>query len=131
MKTDKNPTESDSEVGDMNIVLMSALNRATPPKEQVSGTNNEEREKSTTNIIHPSSYVGKAFISFALYYLGFYIIGLISNIIFLSEANREERLIGTSPPGKGCLQVLIWIHVVLPFVIICLLVFLAPSLINY
>lgn len=57
------------------------------------------------------SYLTEAIIALVLYYLGFGIIGLIANIMFLNNANRDERQ-GVDVENKGCLQVLLWVHVI-------------------
>jgi hypothetical protein len=57
------------------------------------------------------SYLGEALLTLILYYLGFGVIGLIANIIFLSNANRDERM-GMLIRNKGCLQILLWIHII-------------------
>jgi thiosulfate reductase cytochrome b subunit len=58
------------------------------------------------------SYLGEAFITLILYYLGFGVIGLIANLLFLSNARRDERL-GLITQNVGCLQVLLWVHILL------------------
>jgi hypothetical protein len=71
------------------------------------------------------SYLGEAFITLILYYLGFGLIGLIANLIFLSNARRDERQ-GVITSNVGCLQILLWVHIAL-FVLGCILgaIFLA------
>lgn len=56
------------------------------------------------------SYLGEAFLSLVLYYLGFGVIGLIANVIFLNNAKRDERQ-GMIVENKGCLSALLWVHV--------------------
>lgn len=68
----------------------------------------------------PRSYVGHAIISFILYYLGFWVVGLILNILFLSEARTHQRRTGQSPAGVGCLWLLIAVHVVLPLALVAI-----------
>lgn len=58
------------------------------------------------------SYLGEAFITLVLYYLGFGLIGLIANLIFLSNARRDERQ-GVITSNVGCLQALLWVHIAL------------------
>jgi hypothetical protein len=58
------------------------------------------------------SYLGEAFITLILYYLGFGLIGLIANLMFLSNARRDERQ-GVITQNVGCLQVLLWVHLIL------------------
>lgn len=69
--------------------------------------------------IHASkSFVGAAFLTLILYYLGFYIFGLIANLLYLSSANHTKRMIGYSPPGRGCLVFLLWVHLIIPLLIV-------------
>ncbi len=49
------------------------------------------------------SFVGKAWLTFALYYFGVGILGLIFNIVYLREAKKVEDITGFAPSGKGCL----------------------------
>ena len=74
--------------------------------------------------IHASkSYVGSAFLTLLLYYVGFYFIGLICNIVFISKSNESKRIAGVSPSGRGCLVFLLWVHIFIPIIVI--MVFLA------
>ncbi len=69
--------------------------------------------------VHASkSYTGSAFLTLILYYVGFYIIGLIVNIIYLSAANKSKRISGISPSGRGCLIFLLWFHFIIPIILI-------------
>ena len=56
-------------------------------------------------------YLGEAFLSLVLYYFGLGIVGLIANIIFLNNARRDERQ-GILTRNVGCLQALLWVHIV-------------------
>ena len=69
------------------------------------------------------SYIGKAFVALILYYVGFFIGGLISNILFLSQANETKRATGRSPRGRGCLIILLLVHLPL-FTILLSFIFL-------
>lgn len=72
--------------------------------------------------VHASkSYVGSAFLTLLLYYIGFYIVGLIFNLVYLSKSNESKRIIGASPSGRGCLIVLLWVHIILPLLVILFL----------
>jgi len=68
------------------------------------------------------SYIGKAFLTFFLYYVGFYFIGLIVNLLFLSQANESKRIVGRSPSGRGCLIFLLLSHLLIPIIVVILLV---------
>lgn len=81
--------------------------------------------------IHASkSFTGKAILTLILYWIGFYIIGLIANIAFLSSANKSRSISGISPSGRGCLVFLIWFHLIIPILLILAFVgvFSLPSL---
>lgn len=62
------------------------------------------------------TFGGKAFLAWALYYVGFGVIGAIMNMVYLSEANEVKRLTGRSPSGRGCLIILLLTHF-LPIII--------------
>lgn len=64
------------------------------------------------------SYTGSAVLTFFLYWL-FWLPGLIVNIIFLKEAKQNERMAGRSLPGVGCLQILLWVQIILAVLSCC------------
>jgi len=64
------------------------------------------------------SYVGKAILTWFLYYIGCFFTGLIFNILFLSEAGNTKRIINRSPPGRGCLIFLLIFHLAGPLLLI-------------
>jgi len=67
--------------------------------------------------IHASkSFVGPAWLTFFLYYIGLYIGGVIANILFINSVKTTKRIINRDPPGTGCLWFLIWTHVFLPLI---------------
>ena len=69
--------------------------------------------------IHASkSFVGHAVGALVLYYIGFYVIGLIANLLFLSSAQKTMKITGSSPPGRGCLLFLFWTHLVIPLIFV-------------
>jgi hypothetical protein len=71
--------------------------------------------------IHASkSYVGSAVLTLILYYVGFYIVGLICNLVFLSQANQSQKIAGGSPSGRGCLVFLLWTHLLIPIILVIL-----------
>lgn len=59
------------------------------------------------------SYVGPAVLTTFLYYFGFFIVGLIVNILFLNSAKLTKSIIQRDPPGYVFLQVVLWIHLAL------------------
>ncbi len=72
--------------------------------------------------VHASkSYVGSAFLTLLFYYVGFYFIGLICNIVFISKSNESQRISGVSPSGRGCLIFLLWVHIIIPIIAIIIL----------
>ena len=74
--------------------------------------------------------MGSAFLVWLLYYIGFYIIGLILNFMYLSEAKRIERETGISPSGKGCLSLLLFLHFWLPLLLLFLLLITGGALLG-
>ncbi|MBN1807784.1 MAG: hypothetical protein JW909_01865 [Planctomycetes bacterium] len=70
-----------------------------------------------TGLIATKSYVGPAFLTLILYWLG-YLPGLIANILWLSSAKRDERIAGVPMSGKGCLTFLIWVHLWIPLILL-------------
>jgi hypothetical protein len=67
------------------------------------------------------SFTGKAFLTLLMYYIGFWLVGFIMNIIFLSEAKRTQAITQMSPPGKGCLVALLVFHLIVPLLILFLI----------
>lgn len=67
------------------------------------------------------SYYGAALLTLALYWLTFWIGGIIANVIYLNSASNTQRLSGVSPEGKGCLWALLITHIGIPLLIIGLL----------
>ena len=85
----------------------------------------EDLSEEVNRGIHSAkSYVGMAFLTLILYYLGFYITGLICNLIFISQANKSKHISGASPSGRGCLIFLIWFHLIIPIIILLLVLVL-------
>lgn len=69
--------------------------------------------------IHASkSYTTSAFLTLIAYWIGFYIGGLVLNLIFLSQANKSKRILGENPSGRGCLVLLLWTHLIIPIVLL-------------
>jgi hypothetical protein len=75
------------------------------------------------------SYYAHAFGSWILYYLGFYVVGFIVNLISLSSA-KDRQLKGGETPGRGCLLFLIFTHFWLPLILIGLLIAVGGMSIN-
>lgn len=101
-----------------------------PPSVNTSGGNNDTHKSSvgtTRVVVSNESFVGRAFIAWILYYIGFYIIGLILNIAWLSGANGIKRRTGTSPSGRGCLIFLMVTHFWIPLIAIIVLLILAST----
>lgn len=62
------------------------------------------------------NYVGAAVLTCVLYYVGLWLIGLIVNIIYLSDARRHAAMTGRSPSGTGCLWIVLAVHIALPLI---------------
>ncbi len=56
-------------------------------------------------------YLGEAFITLLLYFVGMGVAGLIANIIFLNNARRDQNQ-GVNTRNVGCLQVLLWFQII-------------------
>lgn len=73
--------------------------------------------------IHSSkSFVTHSFITLLLYWAGCYFVGLIANLIFLSDSDNSKRITGTPPDGHGCLVALLWFHFLIPLIAVTLLI---------
>lgn len=77
------------------------------------------------------SYVGSAFLTWIMYYLGFGIVGLIMNIAYLSSAGKTKQIINRNPPGYGCLVFLLVIHLIVPAILLILASLAGVSLFEY
>lgn len=62
------------------------------------------------------SFVNQAVVTLLLYWLCFYLPGLVANIVWLMEAGRVQRESGRAPAGKGCLHALLLIGI-LPWIV--------------
>lgn len=71
-------------------------------------------------LMYTKSFVGLSFLTWAMYYVGVYIIGLIMNLSYLSEAKKIQKYTGRPPEGMGCLQILLFIHFYIPIIIVIL-----------
>ena len=76
------------------------------------------------------SFVGPAWLSFFLYYIGFWIGGLVANILFLNSARYTKRIINRDPPGMGCLWALIWLQII-PLAIIIFVILVLVNVISF
>jgi len=69
--------------------------------------------------------IGKNYTVYAIAALAMYtflwIPGLVLNVVFLNQANRDQRETGQAPEGKGCLLWLLWVFGIIPFVVIMVL----------
>lgn len=71
--------------------------------------------------VHKSkTFVLPAIITLVLYYIGFFIVGFIVNLLYISSANNNRIITGSNPPGRGCLVFLLWFHIILLLVILVL-----------
>jgi len=77
------------------------------------------RQQQPVYVAQPDkSYVGPALITWLLYYVGFWLVGLIVNIVYLSEAARYARETRRAASGVGCLWALLIFHLVMPIVLL-------------
>jgi pSer/pThr/pTyr-binding forkhead associated (FHA) protein len=68
------------------------------------------------------SFSGAAAMTLLFYFLGFWIVGLIMNLVYLSKANEVTERTGEDPPGKGSLVLLFFLlGVVTPIIVIMIL----------
>jgi hypothetical protein len=58
-------------------------------------------------------------------YTFMWIPGLMLNVVFLNQANKDQNDAGKAPEGKGCLLWLLWVFGIIPFVTIVLLIVIA------
>lgn len=64
--------------------------------------------------IHGSKdFTTQAILTLVGYWLGFFVVGFIMNLIFLSQANKSKQISGISPSGRGFLLFLLWSHLFL------------------
>jgi len=69
----------------------------------------------------PVSFTWKAFAAFVFYWF-FWLPGLIVTCMFLNEAKAEERRLGYSPHGMGCLRALLWSNIVFLFLTVLFII---------
>jgi hypothetical protein len=83
--------------------------------------------------IPPKSFIWQSILTLILYYLGFWIIGFIANVLFIGSAKREKERTGRAPVGSGCLDGLLFFHFTLPVLLICaalVLLIFAPDILS-
>jgi len=64
------------------------------------------------------SFVGPALLSWVMYYVGFYVVGLVLNIKYLSDSKEIQDATGKAPAGRGCLWALLIVHLWVPAMVI-------------
>ena len=69
----------------------------------------------------PPGYLGKAILAFFLYGFG-WIFGFILNVMFYNDAKRDAKRYGETPPGFGCLSVMLWFNLIGLAVLVVVLV---------
>jgi len=82
----------------------------------------------TVSVAQPKSYVGYAWLTFFLYFIGFWLVGFLTNIAWFNAAKNTRREIGTDPPGIGCLGFLLWFGVIMLIGIIIFAIFMISNL---
>ena len=91
--------------------------KVEPPAPQITVKPEDQITNAAVRAMHETkSYVGSAVIAWLLYWFGFYIVGLILNFIYLSQAKQTQKIIGRSPSGHGCLIILLITHFILPLI---------------
>ena len=121
--------------------LDQAHKEPSPQKEKVIDKIKEEKANynrhqglgsEVTYAMHSNkSYIGSAFLTWIMYYLGFGIVGLIMNIAYLNSAGKTKRIINRNPPGYGCLVFLLIIHLIVPIILIMLASAAGVSIFEY
>lgn len=101
--------------------VLTALGITKKESSTLSSSDQTNEQNFKRAIASTKSFVGSAFLAWILYYIGFYFIGLIVNICYLSSASRIRRETGISPSGKGCLSFLLFTHFWLPLILILFL----------
>jgi hypothetical protein len=86
------------------------------------------RRRATANV---KGFFGRAILTWLLYYVGFYVIGLVMNLVFLARTRRIKRDTGRSPSGRGCLQLLLLTHFWIPAIVVLLTVATGGVLLEY
>jgi len=85
--------------------------------QQVVGSSTGSESKRPITIVSsssPNSMVSSAVLTLILYYLGFYVIGFILNVVLLFSAASQKKQSGQHVPGSGCLWLIFIIHFVIP-----------------
>jgi hypothetical protein len=72
----------------------------------------------SSNSSPKKSFVAPAALSLVMYYVGFYVVGLILNITFLTQSNQIQETTGESPQGRGCLWALLIVHLWIPALVV-------------
>jgi len=63
----------------------------------------------SSNGVVVKDYLVESIFTLILYYLGFFVAGIVANIIFLNSA-KEKEASGAAVKNIGCLQWLLWVH---------------------
>ena len=92
-----------------------------PPPQVIYVERQGTTQETLRAIAAAKSYYGEAILTLLLYWLLLWIGGVIANIIFLNSASNTQKITGVAPEGKGCLTALLWVHVILPIVLGCLI----------
>ncbi len=82
-----------------------------------SDNSNRIRKAMMQAALEQKDYYVHAWATFMLYFLG-WLPGLIFNLLVLSRARKDGRIIGKGMSGVGCLWLLLIMNVVIPALII-------------
>ena len=76
----------------------------------------DNQYKAETPIPKTRSYIGRALLSWILYYLGVYVLGFILNVAFIFSANEYKKQVGIRPRGMWLLNLILFVHFWLPII---------------
>jgi hypothetical protein len=88
------------------------LNEVDPPKRNTT----TDAQVTTAAVVQSKSYTSSAVVVLILYFV-FWVPGVIANAMFLHDAKRAEKDLGSKLPGVGMLKVLQVLFLVIPIVL--------------
>lgn len=115
--------------GELAAVEQTQLETLVSQIQQVAQTRQADAERPATGwefatdvvkAVVGKNYTVHAVVALVLYFF-MWVPGLVLNVIYLKQANRDQRETGKAPEGKGCLLWLLWVFGIIPFVTIAML----------
>ena len=100
------------------------------PKREIRKKDDDGIDPGKKAIMYTRSFVGSAFLTWIMYYVGFFIVGFIMNLSYLGEAKKIKEYTGQSPEGMGCLQFIMFTHVYLPIILVIILTIAGVSVVD-